>query len=139
MTTRRVLVSLVSAVALGLVAASTWFDLTHLSMSECMDEEARAYPRLERIADEVMEPVGDRVARGSFCEDAVQPGAYVMVSVYDWTRRREAGDYLRGMGAHANDESALTIQGFEISYMTAVDHQERHGQRHVKVYFGEPG
>ena len=135
----RLLLAFASATVAAIMTAVTWFDLTHLSMSECMDQEAKDYPYLEQVAQEVMGSVGDQIRRGSLCEDAVEPGASVHVSVYDWTARKDARAYLREAGIAVPDgESALTSQGVRVNYATSVDHQENDGQRHVTVSFSLP-
>lgn len=139
MMARRLLLAFASASAVVIVAAFAWFDLTHLSMSECLDQEAKDYPHLELVAQEVMGSVGDQTRRGSSCEDAVEPGAYVRVSVYDWTARKDARAYLREAGiAVPHGESELTSQGVRINYATSVDHLENDGQRYVMVSFSVP-
>ena len=139
MMARRLLLTFASATVVAIVAAFTWFDLTHLSMSECMDQEAKDYPHLEQVAQEVMGSVGDQTRRGSLCEEAVDPGAYVRVSVYDWTARKDARAYLREAGITVpNGEPVITSQGVRISYSSGIQEQENDGKRYVTVSFSVP-
>lgn len=131
----RRLLAFASATVVAIVAAFIWFDLTHLSMSECLDQEAKDYPRLEQVAQEVMGPVGDQTRRGGLCEDAGDPVAHVSVAVYDWTSRKDARAFLREAGAVPDGEFALTSQGVRINYHPGSHEQENDGQRFVTVYF----
>jgi hypothetical protein len=99
-----------------------------------MAQETKGYPHLEQVAQEVLGSVADQIRRGSFCEDAVEPGAYVLVSVYDWESRKDARDYFRRAGiAVPHGASVLTHQGVRINYFTSVDYQQNDGQRFVGV------
>ena len=134
--TRSLLLASASATVLAILAASIWVDQTHLTMSECLDQEAKDYPRLEQVANELMGSVGEQIRRVSFCEDAVEPGASVRVSVYDWTTRTEARRYLRNAGiAVPHGESALTYQGVHIQHVKSVDHLQNSGAPYVEVWF----
>ena len=129
---RRLSLGIPAITAVTALAALTWFDMTHLSMRECVDQEEKDYPHLEQVAQHVMGSVGDRVRRGSLCEDAVEPGAYVHVSVYDWSTRKAARDYLRETGI-----VVPVSQGIRIHYATTVD-LENGGRRYVTVSFSMP-
>src|SRR5688500_6720505 len=121
MAARRLLLACASATVVAIAATLTWFDVTHLSMSECMDQEAKDYPPLEKVAQEVIGSVADQIHRGSLCEEAVEPGAHVRVSVYDWTARKSARAFLREAGiAVPHDQSPLTSQEVRINYATSV-------------------
>jgi hypothetical protein len=133
---RPLLLALATGTVLAIVATATWADRTNLSMSECLDQEAKGYPHLEQVAQEIMGSVGEQIRRGSFCEDAVLPGAFVRVPVYDWTTRKEAQQYFReAPGVSVLGEHLFASQGVGITYWTSVDDLQNGGERYVKVTF----
>ncbi len=137
---RRILLTYVSAVAVTLVGASVWFDTSHVSASECVDQEAEDYPHLERVAQEVVGELSDRVQRYSFCEDAGIPGAVVYVSVYDWSSRSQAREFLDGVSyAHPSSSPGdFLARGVVIQSIQTTDYLENDGHTYVTLAFRAP-
>jgi len=144
MKARRVLLACVPAAAVTLIGASVWFDASHVSEGECVNQEAVDYPHLEQVAQEVVGTLSDRVRRYSFCEDAGIPGAAVRVSVYDWSNRTQARDFLSNLplaepySANPDSDDRFLAHGVVIQYIKTVDHLENDGRSYVTVVFSAP-
>jgi hypothetical protein len=144
MKTRSIVLACASAAALAIVGASLWVDPSQVSAGDCDAQEADDYPHLEKVAREVAGEVGDRFSRYSFCEDAGIPGAAVRVSVYEWSNRPEAREFLSNLPVadpHSDDpdsDDTFMVRGVEIQYIKTVDYLENDGRSFVTLSFNAP-
>jgi hypothetical protein len=109
--------------------------------SWCRQAENGDYPQLEAAVDEVLGDLPDRVARISECEERGQPEASVSASVYRWTTKKEASDYLRSRGL-ARESGASRFQSpdgaCEVVPSVVGDHLENQGRTFVSLRFSLP-
>lgn len=135
---RRTVLVVAGSLVVASIGLVVWADASSLSPSECRRLEENEFPRVEALAHETLDDVGDRFSRYSSCEETGEPGAVVTVSVYNWTSNAGAAQNLReaGLDVRPGEGVAYTSDGaFNIDYYTARSRQENVGQKFVVVAF----